>query len=566
MAAGPLLFKGENFLERFFIDFRFSLSSALAGPGAATSPIVIVCMDGKSADALGIPIGPKFRRHHPSLVRTLDAVGASLIVFDAYFIDEEKEWDAGLAESFKAAGNVIVGEGGPPGTVDALLQAPLAFADLNWVPIGRNAVPRFVPVETAAGALQPLSIVAAREYSRRRGEIGSETLSPHDPGFWVNFRVPPSAFTVFSYIDVLRAEDGRIRDAAHTPLSIFKDAIAFIGTDNPWSPDRFALPNTFGKKYPGVFGQAYATDTLLEDRRIDRASPWMDAAVSLFIIALLIAALELRSRGMKALLIALLAVVPLCVDVALFQAGNIWLGYAPIIVSVCTVLIAHWVILRVSMAAGLRLAFGFDPRLIEAFRVESAGSGGKVIKDVTVLIADARDYTDFIARTEPSVASKIMGEFFDAMEHCVSQNGGYINKYVGDQIVAVFGFPLENARCVERAVRAGMSMLRELSGLASDWHDRFGTGIRKIGIGIDAGPASFVEVGGKTKSQFDILGDCINGASRIQGLTKKLKRDLLISEEVYRGIETDDALAGSFVFLKEETVRGQGKRRIYALM
>jgi class 3 adenylate cyclase len=73
----------------------------------------------------------------------------------------------------------------------------------------------------------------------------------------------------------------------------------------------------------------------------------------------------------------------------------------------------------------------------------------------------------------------------------------------------------------------------------------------------------FAEVGGRTKSQFDIIGDCINGASRIEHLTKELHRVLLISEEAYDALESEDSLSGSFELVKSVTVRGQGERKIF---
>jgi class 3 adenylate cyclase len=76
----------------------------------------------------------------------------------------------------------------------------------------------------------------------------------------------------------------------------------------------------------------------------------------------------------------------------------------------------------------------------------------------------------------------------------------------------------------------------------------------------------FAEVGGRTKSQFDIIGDCINGASRIEHLTKDLHRALLISEEAYDALQGDDSLSGSFELVKSVVVRGQGERRIFGFM
>jgi len=88
-----------------------------------------------------------------------------------------------------------------------------------------------------------------------------------------------------------------------------------------------------------------------------------------------------------------------------------------------------------------------------------------------------------------------------------------VNKYVGDEVVAVFGFPLSGDRCEERAVAAARAMLQTMESLHRSWTERGMPSIRRIGIGLDRGSATFAEVGGRTKSQFDIIGNCINGAS-----------------------------------------------------
>jgi adenylate cyclase len=152
------------------------------------------------------------------------------------------------------------------------------------------------------------------------------------------------------------------------------------------------------------------------------------------------------------------------------------------------------------------------------------------------------------------------------MERCITSRGGYINKYVGDEIIAVFGFPLAAEECTERAARAAIAMQDDLSRLRASWKERGLPHIERIGIGIDKGAVVFAEVGGRTKSQFDIIGDCINGASRIEHLTKELHRILLISEEAYDALENDDSLSGSFELVKSVVVRGQGERKIFGLV
>jgi class 3 adenylate cyclase/CHASE2 domain-containing sensor protein len=562
VVVGAVLFRGENFLERALVDLRFFIISSFHVRPTVSDRVAVVAMDNRSEEVLKVHYGTRWRQFHPVLIRTLNAAGASLVVFDATFLDEEPSWDPALAEAVRAAGNVIAGEDEPGSTVPALRSAFRAVGDLRWKAMG--GIPRYLRVSAQAAALRPLSLVAAEQDAALRGGAPPDPRFRRPPGFWINFRWEPDHFFSFSYADVLRASDGRIADSGRTALSVFADRIVLVGLDDRTSQaDRFAFPNTMLSQYPGVFGQASAVETILRGAAVTRAPPWVDGLLTAGFLVLALLALEIRARKARALLLVLLPVGYFGAATAALSASNAWLGCAPVLMGFAAVLLLHWVDQRMTLASRLSRAMGFDPRLMDAFREESTRSGGPVRREVAILIADVRGYTAYVSGTDSAVVSAVMTEYMAAMERCITAEGGYINKYVGDEIVSVFGFPLAAEGAAERAVRAGIAMLLELDGLVAVWKERGTACIERIGIGIDAGPVVFAEIGGRTKSQFDIIGDCINGASRIEQLTKQLKQSMLLSEEVYRAVEGNDSLSGSFGFVKTAAVRGQGRRRVY---
>ena len=562
---GAAVFKGESFLERLFIDLRFFMVSSLHVQDTQSDRVVIVTMDNRSEDVLKVRFGSKWRQFHPGLIEKLNEAGAALIVFDSKFLDDEKQWDPGFAHGLRRAGNVVAGEDEPFSTTPALREAFLAIGDLRWKALGK--VPRFVQLSGDPSAMEPLSVAAVEEHARKTGHQGPDSRFRRAPGFWIDFRREPDYFFSFSYADVYLAAEGRMQNPERTAMSVFKDKIVLIGLDDRTSQaDRFVFPNTLLRQYPGVYGQAYAVETVLGNAAVSRSSPWVDGLLTAAFLLILLAILEIRARKTRTVIIAALPFAAFILETVLLSVAHLWLGFAPVIVAFLVVLLGHWVGVRVTLASSLSRAMGFDPHLMEAFRGESARLGGPVRKEVSILIADVRGYTGYVSGTDSAVVSRVMAEYMAAMERCITAEGGYINKYVGDEIIAVFGFPLASEANAERAARAGISMLRELAALAASWKEQGIPCIDRIGIGIDAGRVVFAEIGGRTKSQLDIIGDCINGASRIEHLTKEMKRSLLISEEVYRGIERDDSLSGSFGFLKTAAVRGQGSRRIYGLI
>lgn len=573
LALGAGLFRGENFLERAFIDLRFFIAAHARTQESFSDAIAIVLMDHDSESILNVPYGVKWRRFDPALIRALKEAGAALVVFDSVFFDQDPQLDPPFAAAIRDAGNVMAGEDGKDRTAPSLRDSFLGIGDLTFVRLGD--VPRKLRPRPTTDDLSPLSVLAVTELRQRTAEAGAAVPAPAArsdlPDLWIDYRVPQSTFPTFSYADVLEAREGRVRELSSDspmPLSVFSGRIVFIGRDegDPSRNDRFVFPNSLGRLSAGVYGHAYAAEMLLRGRRITRCSGWVDAAATAALLLILLSILELRSRTLRAVLLVILPFAGFAVCQALLSGPGIWLGYAPLLVAFAAALILHWTLVRISLAARLSRAVGFDQRLIDAFRAESARLGGTVRREVAILIADVRDYTRYVSRTDPGTVSLVMTEYMSAMEGCITAQGGYINKYVGDEIIAVFGFPLEQARCAERAARAGIAMGEELVRLAASWAGRGIASISRIGIGIDTGTVTFVEVGGRTRSQFDIIGDCINGASRIEHLTKELGRPLLVSEEVVRAVESIDSLSGLFTLVKSVAVRGQGERRVFGLV
>jgi adenylate cyclase len=566
---GPL-FGTENFLERWFIDIRFFIVSHMRAPDAVSDRIAVILMDQASEKALGEPFGIRWRRFYPDLAATLGREGATLVVFDAMFYERDRDRDPALIAAFRQAGNVIAAEDGTLATEPGIRASLIGVGNIRIPPLGGEPR-RILSPSHDSPAPKPLSLVAATEYSRRAGEAEPASAFRSQAGFWIDYRNSPEYFPCFSFANVLAPRDGRVADVLNGiayPTSVFSGRIVFVGRDEGESSrnDRFAFPNSLGRTYPGVFGHAYAAETILGNRAVIRTGAPVDAALTLLFLALLLLILELRSRLWRTILLVVLPAFFFLLFLALLSRAGVWLGYTPLFAGFWSALLLHWVQRRIFLSSSLSKAMGFDPALIEAFRKESVRSGGQVSKEVAILIADVRDYTRYVSSTDAQTVSRVMSEYMETMERRITAEGGYINKYVGDEIVAVFGFPLSSEQIGRRAVRAALGMLDELSRLVASWQDRHLSSISRIGIGIDVGRVSFAEVGGKTRSQFDIIGNCINGASRIEHLTKDLKRALLISRETWSALEGDDSLAGIFELSRRESIRGQGARDIFALV
>lgn len=554
-AAGllTLALPRTNPLELALLDARFAVAAAVAPAAERSTQIAIVLMDEASEAALGVPYGSRWRAFHPGLLSVLKDAGASLVVFDAEFVGEEPDLDPALATALRASGNAIAGVVKEGATSPAVRAALLDTGSLAIREYG--GVPREVVSGSPAEGREALSACAVRHFR------GAE---PADLRFWIDFRSPPRYFPTFSYVDVLRAAEGRVADADRTPLSLFQGRIVLVGRDIPGG-DRFSLPPAPGRQLPGVLGQAYAVQTLLAGTPVRTLPWWLDTAAVAAFAAALGALLGMRWRAVRAIGVVLLAVAVLVVAQLLLLRSAVWLQLAPLAAALAGALALSWTTRRLVLARSLSRTIGFDAGLIEAFRREQARAGGHLEREVAVLVADVRDFTKYVSAHEPRQVAAVMGEYVTAVEGIITARGGYVNKYVGDEVVAVFGFPLSDERREERAVAAARAMLQTLESLRRSWAERGLPAFQRIGIGLDRGPATFAEVGGRTKSQFDIIGNCINGAARLQTLTKTLKTPLVISEEMHGALAATPRLQSAFACIGKTAVRGQGLRTLYGL-
>jgi adenylate cyclase len=177
---------------------------------------------------------------------------------------------------------------------------------------------------------------------------------------------------------------------------------------------------------------------------------------------------------------------------------------------------------------------------------------------VTILFSDIRDYTKFSEGLPPSEVVRQLNIYFERMVSCVQECRGTLHKYVGDAIMAAWGDiaavslgPEQDARNGVRAALMMRHRLRELN------EERRAEGLSplRIGVGLNHGSDALVGlIGAASRSEFTVMGDPVNVASRLEGLTKEFHTDLAISESV-RLFLGDDFLVRrlGFIQLKGKT-------------
>jgi adenylate cyclase len=188
------------------------------------------------------------------------------------------------------------------------------------------------------------------------------------------------------------------------------------------------------------------------------------------------------------------------------------------------------------MFAGLRQRDNltrFLPRQV-AERVIQAGPNAlaPVQREVTVLFSDIRGFTGISEGLEPREVLSMLDDYFGRMSQVVKGHDGVVGKFLGDGMLAFWGVPDRDDAHAKRAVDAARDMrtvLRELNR----HRERDGQAAIKIGIGIHTGTVAAGMLGGALQAEYTVIGDAVNVASRVEGLTKDHGVDVLISETTW---------------------------------
>ncbi len=355
-------------------------------------------------------------------------------------------------------------------------------------------------------------------------------------------------------IDVLEAEAGNA--ALHKAL---KGRIVFVGVSAIGAADRRQTP--LRSDLPGTYVHVAATFNLLngEHTSSDGAhAPWATWGLSALGLAL-----YLLWRRVKT--------TPLVVGGAVLAAAA-WVGLGiygmhhgvliPLVPGVLAFLVpvGGEIALRVGRAElqrqQIREAFQFylAPAVVEQLvnNPDKLKLGGER-REITAFFSDVAGFTTLSEQLDPADLTKLLNEYLGAMTDVVLEEGGTVDKYIGDAIVAMFGAPLDQPDHALRACRAALRCRKKLAELQAQWRQR-GLPVIAARIGLNSGIAVVGNMGSAKRFDYTMLGDTVNLAARLEGANKAYGTDIMIGAETAR-------LIGDAVVLRElDLVQVKGKK------
>lgn len=183
-------------------------------------------------------------------------------------------------------------------------------------------------------------------------------------------------------------------------------------------------------------------------------------------------------------------------------------------------------------------------------------------KKIAILFADIRKFTAFSETLPPYDVIHVLNRYFDQMGKVINRNGGYIDNYMGDGLMALFGVDDPHDSTL-RAVRAGLGMLEAVEQLRSYLENIYGMSFQ-IGIGVHYGEVVLGSIGAKDARRMTAIGDAVNFASRIEQANKECQTRLLVSESAYNEIHQQVCVGTEFV---DTVLKGKsGSYKLYEIV
>ena len=589
-----------SILEQRLLDVRFLIRGSRPTP----KDVVILCIDEQSLETIGRWPWP--RDILGDIAQELSQDGAKVVAFDVLFCEPEKN-DPYFASCINRAGNVILPMVFTLGTPEAdtlsvpeflfssalasikteslspvmakdvLLPLPelaenaVALAHINMVPERDGVLRReFLAIDYGGYLYPSLGLCSAALFRGipkekivlgKKGIKFGDTFIPTDEygRLVIDYYGKEGVFPRLSCLELL---EGKL------PEGTFKNKIVLVGATALGLYDLRVTP--LSSNMPGVESHASVISNILERKFLKPVDKWIEAIAIIATGALMILLLPRTGAFLSAGFCLSLLVLYLFLTYCLFAYYRLWLC---VLHPGLNILMAYSAVTIYRYASEerekrrIRAMFSsyVAPRIVEELLKDpSKAKLGGDKREVTVLFSDIRAFTTFSERSQPEEVVTMLNEYLSAMTEIIFEYEGTLDKFVGDEIVAFWGAPVEQPDHAVRAVKCALEMRRSLKNLQERWKKEGKTPLDN-GIGINTGYVIVGNIGAEGKKMdYTVIGDTVNLGARLEGLTRRyLEAPIIISEFTFKKIE---GMVKAFP-LGEETVKGKERAvKIYGVM
>jgi adenylate cyclase len=552
----------------------------------ADPDVVLVDVDEKSLAAMQDVAGrfPWPREVYADLIEGLAAQKPRAIVFDILFVEPDRfrpQSDAAFVEAASRYENIYYPlvrldrkddpKGAPAAEIAPLLglvRGPQANPAARIAVVPPLVLPARLWRTGTVNFLADEDSVGRRYHVRHRVEGWDLPSLPARVARDLGFPTPDADDFVLAW----RGEAGKLprvsfsdlyedfsRSKRQRPANEFTGKIAVIGVGAAGLGDLRVTPLSHTQSGAEIL--ATAIENLKNGRRMRYVDAWAAPALAVLLVLLLYIAfhrgLDVRATG-----------AALAVASALLIATQWLLVGQLVLLPLLTPLAAAWTFYAAAGAAEfLRTRREKHAAMVQFSRFTNPHVARQLVerggidtgrREVTLLFSDIRGFTTLSESRSPEEVIALLNRYFSLQVDVVFRHGGSLDKFIGDCIMAMWGAPLDDPDHARRAVACALDMAdtllafkRELGADNTDFD---------VGIGLHSGPAVVGLMGSEKRQEYTAIGDTVNLASRIEGLTKDAKRRICVSRD------TADRCGDAFDFVSCGTFPVKGRAQPVELL
>lgn len=566
----------------------------------------------------------KFPIPRSTIAEVIEKVGQAkpaVIGLDIFLSEARSpEEDAAMQKALTSAGNVVIAAQAGTGQLPAVFPLPLfcqpedpqvvtgfcadgkpgafAYAAIN-MPIDSDGFVRHA--ELFAWGKHPapsFPVFMAEEYlAQVDPQCRNCTLQPLDRrhaqfrGFKVPYADPATKTFLIANWSPQPAQHVSAWDVLSGAAGAdqLQDKLVLIGQSSDAARDQhftplFRVRQSDGRRerIGGTALHAAAIETLLHGRAIGEVPMWLERCLNLLVLAAatwVFTRLPLRTAFLAS--VFFVAVIYAAAQM-LFTGFQIWLPYLGMELGILAALPCGvaWQYVKANLLRSqteqqrLQLMELFsryvDPQVAHTIwlRRDEVGLEGDE-RIATVLFSDIRNFTGITAGKPSRTVLRWLNRYFTAMDEVIRDHGGFLNKFIGDGLLVVYGVPLSQGRTTDavQAVRTAQAMLQRVEELNASRPAGEDCPDLKIGVGIHTGMLTSGSVGSADRLEYSVIGETVNLASRLESLNKEFGTEIILSEGTYALVK--DRVAGLYAlgaapvrgFGEQITVYGIGPRR-----
>lgn len=326
----------------------------------------------------------------------------------------------------------------------------------------------------------------------------------------------------------------------------FKNSYVFIGMSAPGLMD--LKPSPLDERFPGVEVNATIADNLLNGgfvKKIGLLSSWLFAICSSLIALVIVFFITNFSKQIFALISAFALI--LAVPIVATNYNQWWPLFLPgsafIFSLVLSYLYQYYYEGRQHRFIKDAFKYYVSPDVINQIvsnpKVLSLGGERR---ELTIFFSDIEGFTSIAEKISVAQVSELLNIFLSEMTAIIHRNGGTVDKYMGDAIVAFWNAPLPDQNHAYLGVKAALECQQRLNELQDEFQKNYETSL-KMRIGIHTGVVSVGNFGSKDRFAYTIVGDAANLASRIEGTNKAFGTYVLISEDTFNKLDNNSISA-----------------------